>query len=221
MAAPQARTSTDSDLSSIGLTNVRGGGLNKRGRATRRHVLAVAIRVLASSHPGAVSANLIAKEAGVTWGTVRHTFGGTDGLWSATLDELMTPTPIVPPTASTSVVDRLREIIDTLWTLMDTPLTRAVENLRAALPDDHGELLGRYPRTAASLDAWDRKWRAEYESVFNELQLPADRVEAARSLLPAAVRGLLVERQLSNRLDVASARESLARGLALYLEEQP
>lgn len=214
MPTPEAAPST------VGVpTNVNGRNLNRRGLATRALVLDTAIRVLASGEPGSVSANLVAKEAGVTWGTVRHTFGDADGIWAAALDALMTDQRIVPQLETATVGERVGEIVESLWVLMDTPLTRSVENLRSTLPNDYDELVSSYPRTAESLAAWDAKWRKEYELAFDGLGLDPARIEAVRALLPAAVRGLLVERRLSSQLDFDAARASLVAGMALYLQD--
>jgi len=205
---------------SVAPTNVNGRTLNRRGMATRALVIDTAMEVLATGEPGSVSANLVAKEAGVTWGTVRHTFGDADGVWAATLQTLMTDRRIVPPMESEGIEQRVTEIVESLWVLMDTSLTRAVENLRSALPVDYAELLATYPRTAEALAAWETKWAQEYELAFDGLGLAQDRVEAVRSLLPAALRGLLIERRLSTTIDIDAARASLAAGMALYLQYQ-
>ena len=52
---------------------------NRRGETSRKHVLDVALRLLASGGPEAVSVKLVAKEADVTWGTVQYQFGDADG----------------------------------------------------------------------------------------------------------------------------------------------
>src|SRR5205807_7005375 len=58
---------------------------NRRGEASRKHVLDVALRLLASGGPEAVSVKLIAKEPDVTWGTVQYQFGDADGFWAAAI----------------------------------------------------------------------------------------------------------------------------------------
>ena len=47
--------------------SAKGTRLNRRGLETRRHLLDVAVQCLAAGGPEAVSANLVAKEAGATW----------------------------------------------------------------------------------------------------------------------------------------------------------
>ena len=77
--------------------SAKGTRLNRRGLETRRTLLKVAIRCLADGSEG-VSANLIAREAGVTWGTVQHQFGDADGLWAAVLAHISERSdPLLPP----------------------------------------------------------------------------------------------------------------------------
>ena len=65
--------------------SAKGTRLNRRGLETRDVLLRTAIHCLAEGGPESVSANLVAREAGVTWGTVQHQFGDVDGLWAAVL----------------------------------------------------------------------------------------------------------------------------------------
>jgi AcrR family transcriptional regulator len=67
-----------------GSLSAQGTRLNRRGRETRRHLLEVALRCLEAG-PEAASANLVAREAGATWGTVQHQFGDVDALGAAVL----------------------------------------------------------------------------------------------------------------------------------------
>jgi AcrR family transcriptional regulator len=67
-----------------GAVSAKGTRLNRRGLETRQHLLEVALECLAAG-PEAASANLVARESGVTWGTVQHQFGDVDGLWAAVL----------------------------------------------------------------------------------------------------------------------------------------
>src|SRR6187402_380922 len=83
------------------VVSAKGTRLNRRGLQTRLHMIDVAIRALASPREGEqVSANLVAREAGVTWGTVQHQFGDADGLWAAVLEHILAEwEPIQEPAA--------------------------------------------------------------------------------------------------------------------------
>ena len=115
---------------------------NKRGLATRQTMLDAAVRSLASGDPGAVSATRIAKESGATWGAVQYQFGDVDGFWAAVLhrtaerrDATFSAWASVKPDAP--LRERVGAIIDTLYHGLASDDSRAIENLRAALPRDH------------------------------------------------------------------------------------
>lgn len=202
------------------LVNARGAKLNKRGRETRARVISTAIEMLAETEHGGASANLIAKTAGVTWGTVQHQFGDVDGLWAAVLDELQHRRAMLPGDRepADSVAGRIRQIVDGLWDGMQTPEARAVSAIRNTLPPDTDELAAAYPLTAERFAAWDRHWRKIYARSFHGLSVDQRRLERVRELLPPAVRGLRHERNLSTWTDIDEAREGLIEATALYLE---
>src|SRR4051812_10789890 len=76
---------------------------NQRGIETRKHVLQVAVQVLASGDPNSVSANHVAKVAGVSWGTVQYHFGDADGTWAAVIDHSRETTDRVLPASLSAV----------------------------------------------------------------------------------------------------------------------
>src|ERR1700730_16274020 len=90
---------------------------NRRGEASRKHVLDVALRLLATGGPEAVSVKLIAKEADVTWGTVQYQFGDADGFWAATILHILdTARPHVCARPSAGSGDRrIAATIHPLW----------------------------------------------------------------------------------------------------------
>jgi len=119
-------------------TGVQPPRTNRRGDATRENMLEAALKALATGDPAAVSANRIAKEIGATWGAVKYQFGDADGLWAAVLHrtaerraDVFTPANPMAP-----LRDRVASIIDTLYGGLTATDSRAIENLRAALPRD-------------------------------------------------------------------------------------
>ncbi|GAA0566583.1 TetR/AcrR family transcriptional regulator [Actinomadura livida] len=201
--------------------NARGAPLNRRGLETRARVIRTAIAMLADSeHAGEASANLVAKRAGVTWGTVQHQFGGVDGLWAAVLEELAGQGDMLPwkDIDDGSVAERMSRIVDALWSGLDSPPGRAVAALRSLLPRNTAEFTEAYPRTAEQLNLWDRRWRRAYARAFRGLVVDAYRLERVRHLLPAAVRGLYLEQHLSTWTDIDDARAVLAESIAGYLD---
>jgi AcrR family transcriptional regulator len=193
---------------------------NRRGQATRENMLAAALRSLASGEPGSVSANRIAKDIGATWGAVQYQFGDADGFWAAVLHRTAERRAdvfgSVDPEAS--LRDRVAAIIDTLYDGLAEPDSRAIENLRAALPRDHAELERQYPQTAAELYSWGQSWLEICRNAFAGLDVDQERVREVATLIPGAMRGLVSERQLGSYADLDVARRGLTNALVAYLQ---
>lgn len=201
--------------------SAKGTRLNKRGLETRQSLLTVALRCLAAGGPDAVSASLIAREAGVTWGTVQHQFGDVDGLWAALLEEVLGDgaATALPVPSSADLGDRVEAVVSSLWAAMDLPAFRAIHTLREALPRSRDELEATYPLTAAAIVRWDEAWRSTMAQAFAGLSVDPVKLERVRSLLPGAMRGLHSEQYLSSYTDLAEARRGLADALTSYLEK--
>lgn len=203
--------------------HVRQRRSNRRGLATRETMLDAAVRSLASGDPGAASASRIAKKSGATWGAVQYQFGDVDGLWAAVLrrtadrrDATMAALANVEPDAP--LRERVGTIIDTLYHGLASEDSRAIENLRAALPRDPHELERAYPRTAAELFSWGRSWLETCQNAFVGVAVDPRRVREVATLIPGAMRGLVSERQLGSYADLDEARRCLTNALAAYLE---
>jgi AcrR family transcriptional regulator len=203
---------------------VAGRRTNRRGHATRESMLEAALKSLASGEPGSVSANRIAKEIGATWGTVQYQFGDTDGFWAAVLHrtaERRAATFSTPLQPEAPLRERVGAIIDTLYRGLASADSRAIENLRAALPRDPRELERLYPRTAAELFSWGKSWLETCQNAFTGLDVDPDRLREVAALIPGAMRGLVSERQLGSYADLDMARRGLTNALAAYLERRP
>jgi AcrR family transcriptional regulator len=206
--------------------NVAGRRPNRRGHATRESMLEAALRSLASGEPGSVSANRIAKDIGATWGAVQYQFGDTDGFWAAVLHRTAErraatfATFFVPARPDAPLRERVGAIIDTLYDGLASSDSRAIENLRAALPRDPRELERLYPRTAAELFSWGKSWLETCQTAFAGLDVDPDRVKEVAALIPGAMRGLVSERQLGSYADLDMARRGLTNALAAYLERR-
>lgn len=196
---------------------------NRRGEASRKHVLDVALRLLATGGPEAVSVKLIAKEADVTWGTVQYQFGDADGFWAATiLHILATAGPHVWARPSAGSVDRrIAEIIELLWRAYDSPYNAAVSNLRAALAKNRAELERSYPRTAAALDALEDSLLKQFREFFDGITVDPRHARQVSALLPAALRGLYTERSFGSRVDIDDALAGLREAIILYMTPAP
>lgn len=199
--------------------SAKGTRLNRRGLATRQQLLRVAVSCLAEGGPEAVSASLIAREAGLTWGTVQHQFGDVDGMWAALLEYVLRDgaATALPVPDSPDLGERVDAVIALLWAAMDLPAFRAIHNLRLALPRHRDELEATHPRTAAAIARWDEAWTATMEHAFAGLDVDPVRLARVRNLLPGAMRGLHNEQYLSPYTDSAEARRGLVEALTVYL----
>jgi AcrR family transcriptional regulator len=183
-------------------------------------MLDAALRSLASGDPAAVSANRIAKESGATWGAVKYQFGDIDGLWAAVLHRTAERRGELPSSSDTGAPlhRRVATVIDTLYQGLTSTDSRAIENLRMALPHDRAELERLYPRTAAELASWGRNWIQACQKAFADLDVDPNRVREVAAFIPGAMRGLTSERQLGTYSDLDEARRGLTNAIVAYLE---
>jgi len=193
---------------------------NRRGDATRENMLEAALKALATGDPAAVSANRIAKQIGATWGAVKYQFGDADGLWAAVLHRTAERRAdvFISANAAAPLRHRVAGIINTLYDGLTATDSRAIENLRAALPRDPAELERLYPRTAAELQSWGRGWLATCQNAFAGLGVDPHRVKEVAALIPGAMRGITSERQLGTYADLDLARQALTNAIVAYLE---
>lgn len=198
--------------------SAKGTRLNRRGLETRAALLDAAVKCLAERGPEGASANLVAKEAGVTWGTVQHQFGDADGLWAAVLGHVSFGDSLLPtPAPDRDVAARLQTVVPLMWRALEDPSYRAIHALRTALPRSREALERDHPKTASALEEWDRRWEVAVRRTFEGLPVDATRLHRVRSLLPGAVRGLHEERFLSSYADTDAARRGLVEALTAYL----
>ncbi len=203
---------------------VAGRRPNRRGNATRESMIEAALTSLASGDPGSVSANRIAKAIGATWGAVQYQFGDADGFWAAVphrTAERRAGSMLAlskPLQSGRPLQERVAAVIETLFHGLASADSRAIENLRAALPRDPGELERLYPRTAAELFSWGRSWLETCQNAFANLDVDPNRVREVAALIPGAMRGLVSERQLGSYADLELARRALTNALAGYLK---
>lgn len=194
---------------------------NRRGLATREAMLEAAVQALATGDPAAVSANRIAKQIGVTWGTVQYQFGDADGFWAAVLHhtEQRRANLFANTDSAVSLRARVAAIIDTLYDGLDAPDSRAIENLRAALPRNPDDLDRLYPATAAELRSWGQSWHETCQTAFAGLHVDPRRIHQVASFIPGAMRGLVSEKQLGSYADLNEAREGLTNAIVAYLTD--
>lgn len=193
---------------------------NRRGRRTRERILLIATEILAAGGSDALSASAVARTAGVTWGTVQHQFGTADEMWSQVLryvGEHQTHPVDLSFLATTTIEARVQGLLKLLWDAYDMPASRAVSNLRAALPQDAAQRHEAFPQTSATLEEWDRAWHRAYGRAFTGLDTDQARLAEVRALIPGVVQGLHLGAAHSTPTDLEAARRGLAGALTLYL----
>ncbi|MGV0592346.1 TetR/AcrR family transcriptional regulator [Mycolicibacterium porcinum] len=188
---------------------------------TRARLLDVAIRCLADSGGEPVSANRIAKDAGVTWGTVQHQFGDLDGLWVAVITEIHSRSwsSNDPVMRGGTLHERVTTAIDSVWNYLDTTEGRALTALRTSLPARRSDIAAEYPQTAAAFAARELDWIQGFDYLMDGLDLDPDQLYRVRCLLPAAIRGLSNERQVGFTSDLEIARATLTDAVVALLSQ--
>jgi AcrR family transcriptional regulator len=221
LQADRAREQWEATVPSEVAQSAAGTRLNKRGLQTRARLLDVAIRCLADSGGEPVSANRIAKDAEVTWGTVQHQFGDLDGLWVAVITEIhsrsWSSNPDTRPTRTPTLRERVDAVIDSVWNYLETTEGRALTALRTSLPARRSDIAVEYPRTAAAFAARELDWIQGFDYLMDGLDLDPDKLYRVRCLLPAAIRGLSNERQIGFTSDLEIARATLADAVVALL----
>ncbi|HWJ67924.1 MAG TPA: TetR/AcrR family transcriptional regulator [Nocardioides sp.] len=195
---------------------------NRRGVAAREQLLSTALRLLGDGRPEAVSINLVAKEAGLSWGSVQNLFGDSDGFWSAVVDLMVEAGPDLwgTPTSNT-VAGRVAEVADLYRGLLESPHGIAVETIRAGLPRPREVLAVTHPRTARSLAHLDELGERAFLRYFESLDAPGWDPERARdvaAVLPSAMRGLRLDHVFGTSVDIDRAQSTLVAALTAYLE---
>ena len=201
--------------------SAKGTKLNRRGQKNRETILNVAVRCLASEGSDGMSANRIAKEAGVTWGTIQHQFGDSDGVWAAVLENAadeVTSYRLTRAEADQSLARRVSATVEWLRRALQSPPARAVQTVRMGLPRDHRLVAREYPKTLAALKLVDDAWSALIEDMLKGFVASKSKIERVRQLLPAAMHGIQMQSELSSNNDAEAARRGLAEAITAYLE---
>jgi hypothetical protein len=183
-------------------------------------MLEAALRALATGDPGSVSANRIARDIGATWGAVKYQFGDVDGFWAAVLHRTAERRGDLPALTDPQapLCERVATIIDILYDGLTATDSKAIENLRMALPREKVELERLYPLTAAELSSWGQGWIASCQTAFADIGVDPERIREVAMFIPGAMRGIVSERQLGALYDLDLARRGLTNAIVAYLE---
>jgi AcrR family transcriptional regulator len=193
---------------------------NRRGVAAREQLLSTALRLLGEGRPEAVSINLVAKEAGLSWGSVQNLFGDSDGFWSAVADQVAEVGPELWATPqSPTIAGRVAEVTELYLSVLDSPHAVSIETMRWALPRPLDLLAETHPRTAASIRRLDELASEAFVHFFDGVEgLDEERRIAMSEVLPAMLRSLRNEKLLGTHVDLDRAHRAIVTMLTLYLE---
>ncbi|MCR1785148.1 TetR/AcrR family transcriptional regulator [Nocardioides carbamazepini] len=195
---------------------------NRRGVAARERLLSTAIEMLGTGRPETVSINMVAKEAGLSWGSVQNLFGDSDGFWSTVVDQVIEAAPDLwaEPT-STTVAGRVAEVADLYRALLDSPQAVTIETMRWALPRPLDVLQETHPHTAASIRRLDEMTARAFIRFFEGIDgagLDEERSAAMSEVLPAMLRSMRNEALLGADIDLDRAHRTIVTMLTSYLE---
>ncbi|WP_408897650.1 TetR/AcrR family transcriptional regulator [Nocardioides sp. R1-1] len=192
---------------------------NRRGVAAREKLLSTAVDMLGTGRPETVSINMVAKEAGLSWGSVQNLFGDSDGFWSAVVEQIVEVGPELWSTPqTTTIAGRVQEVADLYRDLLESPYAVTVETLRWALPRPIEVLAESHPRTAASIRHLDELAAGAFVHFFEGLGLDDERSATMSEVLPAMLRSVRNERLLGTDIDLDRAHRTIVTMLTLYLE---
>lgn len=221
MTGPAGRREGPPYAPGVSSYSAQGTRLNRRGLETRQTILDVAVRCLTAGGAEVVSANLIAREAGVTWGTIQHQFGDSDGVWAAVLDHvtylLERNPPGRAPARPGSLAKQVEVLVDWMWTAYSSPPARAVQTLRTVLPRERDALTRDFPRTAAAMQRTDEAWTAAFAERLDGLVASKTKLRRVRVMLPPAVRGIHQLQESSSLTDAEEAKRALIDAVVAYL----
>lgn len=152
---------------------------------------------------------------------MQHQFGDLDGLWVAVISEIHSRSwaSNQPPTRSGTLRERVANVIDSVWTYLDTTEGRALTALRTSLPARRSDIAVEYPRTAAAFAARELDWIQGFDYLMDGLELDPDKLYRVRCLLPAAIRGLSNEREIGFTSDLDIARAALTDAVVALLSQ--
>lgn len=193
---------------------------NRRGVAAREQLLSTALRLLGDGRPESVSINLVAKEAGLSWGSVQNLFGDSDGFWSAVADRVAEVGPeLWAEPKSTTIAGRVAEVAELYRSVLESPYAVTVETMRWALPRPLDLLAETHPRTAASIRRLDELASLAFVRFFDGVEgLDEERRTAMSEVLPAMLRSLRNEQLLGTHVDIDRAHRAIVTMLTSYLE---
>lgn len=195
---------------------------NRRGVAAREKLLSTALEMLGTGRAEAVSINLVAKEAGLSWGSVQNLFGDSDGFWSTVVRQIIDDkTALWPPPQSDTIAGRVAEVGEIYRAVLASPYAVAIDAIRLGLPRPRSVLAQTHPLTAAALTQLEHDWAQSFVGFFDDVRDQA--VDDQRFLevawaLPIALHGLQSHLNNGASVDADAVYRTLVVSMTGYLE---
>jgi AcrR family transcriptional regulator len=186
---------------------------------TREKVIKAAIDCIYRDGFNAAHTNRIAEEAGVSWGVLQYHFSDKDGLLQAVIDYIFDEFATTLESTSLQGDDlqqRVRQLIDTVWTLVSKKEYRvSIAILRNAGKDDGSTINGQ-----KQLSRWAKKTSKLWDDLFEDnLQEPLQS-DIARHLLFATLRGMVDEinpRNIKTKKSIKLECDALSEAITFLL----
>ena len=196
---------------------------NRRGVAAREQLLSTALRLLGEGRPESVSINLVAKEAGLSWGSVQNLYGDSDGFWSAVIDQIVDGSgDLWAEPVSDDIAGRVAEVAGLYRNLLSSPYSIAIETIRNALPRPRATLAQTHPKSAESLTRVEQAWEDAFLGFFAGIDdFDTERARDVAAVLHSALRGLHLDHMLGTDTDFERAHATLVAAMTSYLENPP
>lgn len=182
---------------------------------TRERVLRSALECIREEGLVQASAARITQRCGLSWGVIQYHFRDRVGLLVALLEqgfESLKDSLWVLDSTSPEPLDRIRALVNGMWSLMEHPVHRVLLDIQLELGRDasHG------PLVRDRMRAIRRQLREMWRKALPEC--PAEQVDRAERLATLTLQGLAVERAaVGKRAAHGEDRESLIATLSALL----
>lgn len=195
---------------------------NRRGVAAREKLLSTALEMLGTGRAEAVSINLVAREAGLSWGSVQNLFGDSDGFWSTVVQRITDDKEALwPPPQSDTIAGRITEVAALYRDVLGSPYAVAIDAIRLGLPRPRSVLAETHPLTAAALDRLEHDWAQSFLDFFDDVRDQAvddQRFQEVAWALPIALHGLQSHLNNGASVDADGVYRTLVVSMTRYLE---
>jgi len=185
----------------------------KKGAATFDKMIQAGIASIAKRGFHNTSTNQIAKEAGVTWGTLQHQFGDKARMLEAILEFCFNEQMLQLAQSSTTrepLQQRIDSTVEAIWRNQQTASSRAMQEILSGVQGDT-KLSKRFSPTLKKLrDLYNEQW----QQLFADVELSNDKMEAVKELTFGTLQGLSFDVTVrSSEKSIQAAKELLKKAI--------